>query len=188
MQPACRQLQPVQEVTLLRTLRHRNVVQFYGACLEPDCFFIVTELMQGACSTFLAALQARACARLTAASPARPQVHGAAAKAVQLTGLSACADCWGPLVAAQRGLAQPRCTVLSCVRPVRATVPEAPGAAAPAELPRQQAWAPAGDPGAATLTGRTQHSSCGRAEPGPAGAAADRAALQLGKGARALLC
>ena len=37
-----------QEVALLRTLRHRNIVQFYGACLEPDCFFIVTELMQGA--------------------------------------------------------------------------------------------------------------------------------------------
>ena len=32
---------------MLRMLRHRNVVQFYGACLEPDCFFIVTELMDG---------------------------------------------------------------------------------------------------------------------------------------------
>lgn len=38
----------VQEVSTLRMLRHRNIVQFYGACLEPDCFFIVTELMQGA--------------------------------------------------------------------------------------------------------------------------------------------
>ena len=37
----------LQEVTTLRMLRHRNIVQFYGACLEPDCFFIVTELMQG---------------------------------------------------------------------------------------------------------------------------------------------
>ena len=33
---------------MLRSLRHRNIVQFYGACLEPDCFFIVTELMHGA--------------------------------------------------------------------------------------------------------------------------------------------
>ena len=28
-------------------MRHRNIVQFYGACLEPDCFFIVTELLAG---------------------------------------------------------------------------------------------------------------------------------------------
>lgn len=33
---------------MLRSLRHRNIVQFYGACLQPDCFFIVTELMHGA--------------------------------------------------------------------------------------------------------------------------------------------
>ena len=31
----------------LRLLRHRNIVQFYGACLEPDCLFIVTELLAG---------------------------------------------------------------------------------------------------------------------------------------------
>ena len=35
------------QVAMLRSLRHRNIVQFYGACLEPDCFFIVTELMHG---------------------------------------------------------------------------------------------------------------------------------------------
>ena len=40
----------MQEVSTLHMLRHRNIVQFYGACLEPDCFFIVTELMQGASS------------------------------------------------------------------------------------------------------------------------------------------
>ena len=33
---------------MLHALRHRNIVQFYGACLEPDCFFIATELMTGA--------------------------------------------------------------------------------------------------------------------------------------------
>ena len=31
----------------LRLLRHRNIVQFYGASLEPDCLFIVTELLSG---------------------------------------------------------------------------------------------------------------------------------------------
>ena len=36
-----------EQVAMLRSLRHRNIVQFYGACLEPDCFFIVTELMHG---------------------------------------------------------------------------------------------------------------------------------------------
>ncbi|KAK9805390.1 hypothetical protein WJX73_010301 [Symbiochloris irregularis] len=36
-----------REVGMLRSLRHRNIVQFYGACLQPDCFFIVTELMHG---------------------------------------------------------------------------------------------------------------------------------------------
>ena len=35
------------QVELLQQLRHRNIVQFYGACLEPDCFFIVTELLAG---------------------------------------------------------------------------------------------------------------------------------------------
>ena len=37
---------PLQVMTL-RLLRHRNIVQFYGACLEPDCLFIVTELLAG---------------------------------------------------------------------------------------------------------------------------------------------
>ena len=31
--------------SMLHALRHRNIVQFYGACLEPDCLAIVTELM-----------------------------------------------------------------------------------------------------------------------------------------------
>ena len=35
------------QVTMMRMLRHRHVVQFYGASLQPDYFFIVTELMSG---------------------------------------------------------------------------------------------------------------------------------------------
>ncbi|KAK9792727.1 hypothetical protein WJX73_008655 [Symbiochloris irregularis] len=36
-----------REVLMLHAIRHKNIVQFYGACLEPDCYFIVTELMAG---------------------------------------------------------------------------------------------------------------------------------------------
>ena len=35
------------QVMILRLLRHKHIVQFYGACLAPDSFFIVTELMTG---------------------------------------------------------------------------------------------------------------------------------------------
>ena len=31
----------------MRKLHHRNIVQFYGACLEPGALFFVTELMKG---------------------------------------------------------------------------------------------------------------------------------------------
>ena len=34
------------QVRVLRTLHHRNIVQFYGACLEPSSMFFVTELMK----------------------------------------------------------------------------------------------------------------------------------------------
>ena len=34
------------QVRVLRTLHHRNIVQFYGACLEPTSMFFVTELMK----------------------------------------------------------------------------------------------------------------------------------------------
>ncbi|KAK9862458.1 hypothetical protein WJX84_000371, partial [Apatococcus fuscideae] len=36
-----------KEVRVLRQLHHRNIVQFYGACLEPGSMFFVTELMKG---------------------------------------------------------------------------------------------------------------------------------------------
>ncbi|KAK2075706.1 hypothetical protein QBZ16_001815 [Prototheca wickerhamii] len=35
------------EVDCLRRLCHRNIVQFYGACLQPESLFLVTELMAG---------------------------------------------------------------------------------------------------------------------------------------------
>eukprot|EP00803_Ostreobium_quekettii_P007334 evm.model.scf_2083.2 EVM.evm.TU.scf_2083.2 scf_2083:17341-27167(-) len=35
------------EVRTLSQLHHRNIVQFYGACLEPGSMFFVTELMRG---------------------------------------------------------------------------------------------------------------------------------------------
>ena len=34
------------QVRILRKLHHRNIVQFYGACLEPGSMFFVTELMK----------------------------------------------------------------------------------------------------------------------------------------------
>ncbi|KAK9786899.1 hypothetical protein WJX73_000622 [Symbiochloris irregularis] len=36
-----------KEVRVMRSLHHRNIVQFYGACLEPRTLFFVTELMKG---------------------------------------------------------------------------------------------------------------------------------------------
>lgn len=35
------------QVQVLRKLHHRNIVQFYGANLEPGSMFFVTELMKG---------------------------------------------------------------------------------------------------------------------------------------------
>lgn len=32
---------------MLRSLAHRNIVQYYGACLEPGSLFFVMELMRG---------------------------------------------------------------------------------------------------------------------------------------------
>lgn len=34
-----------REVELISHLRHRHIVQFYGACTQPGCFYMVTELM-----------------------------------------------------------------------------------------------------------------------------------------------
>ena len=34
-----------QEIDTISRLRHRNVLQFYGACIKPSCLFMVTELM-----------------------------------------------------------------------------------------------------------------------------------------------
>ncbi len=36
-----------KEVQTLSSLHHRNIVQFYGACLDAGCMFFVTELMKG---------------------------------------------------------------------------------------------------------------------------------------------
>lgn len=35
-----------QEIDLISKLRHRNIVQFYGACITPQSICMVTELMQ----------------------------------------------------------------------------------------------------------------------------------------------
>ena len=35
------------QVRVLRKLHHKNIVQFYGANLEPGQMFFVTELMKG---------------------------------------------------------------------------------------------------------------------------------------------
>ena len=34
------------EIDMISKLRHKNILQFYGACLRPPTFFMVTELMQ----------------------------------------------------------------------------------------------------------------------------------------------
>ena len=41
-----------QEIDLISKLRHRNILQFYGACIKPHCLYMVTELMQ--CDLFTA--------------------------------------------------------------------------------------------------------------------------------------
>ena len=34
------------EIDLISKLRHRHILQFYGACIKPSCLYMVTELMQ----------------------------------------------------------------------------------------------------------------------------------------------
>jgi hypothetical protein len=40
------------EIDLISKLRHRNILQFYGACIKPNHFYMVTELMK--CDLFSA--------------------------------------------------------------------------------------------------------------------------------------
>lgn len=35
-----------QEIDIISKLRHRHILQFYGACIQPNCLYMVTELMQ----------------------------------------------------------------------------------------------------------------------------------------------
>ena len=35
-----------QEIDMISKLRHRHIVQFYGACIDPSAVYMVTELMQ----------------------------------------------------------------------------------------------------------------------------------------------
>lgn len=37
----------LQEISILRSCRNTNVVQFYGVCLQKDDVWMVMELMQG---------------------------------------------------------------------------------------------------------------------------------------------
>ena len=37
----------LQEIQVLSSLRHRNIVQFYGACMNRPNIFFVTEMMKG---------------------------------------------------------------------------------------------------------------------------------------------
>lgn len=34
------------EIDMISKLRHRHILQFYGACIKPNCLYMVTELMQ----------------------------------------------------------------------------------------------------------------------------------------------
>ena len=34
-----------QEIDMISKLRHRHILQFYGACIQPSCLYMVTELM-----------------------------------------------------------------------------------------------------------------------------------------------
>ena len=57
------------QVTTLQRLRHRNIVQYYGACIEPDCLGIVTGVQAPY------ALRSAVCPSLGQAAPqqGRPQ-------------------------------------------------------------------------------------------------------------------
>ena len=35
-----------REIDMISRLRHRHILQFYGACVQPNCLYMVTELMQ----------------------------------------------------------------------------------------------------------------------------------------------
>lgn len=35
-----------QEIDIISKLRHRHILQFYGACVQSNCLYMVTELMQ----------------------------------------------------------------------------------------------------------------------------------------------
>lgn len=35
-----------QEINTISMLRHRHILQFYGACVQPTCLYMVTELMK----------------------------------------------------------------------------------------------------------------------------------------------
>ena len=35
-----------REIDIISKLRHRHILQFYGACIQPNCLYMVTELMQ----------------------------------------------------------------------------------------------------------------------------------------------
>lgn len=35
-----------QEIDMISKLRHRHIIQFYGACIQPNSLYMVTELMQ----------------------------------------------------------------------------------------------------------------------------------------------
>lgn len=35
-----------QEINTISMLRHRHIIQFYGACVQPTCLYMVTELMK----------------------------------------------------------------------------------------------------------------------------------------------
>ena len=49
------------QVRILRKLHHRNIVQFYGACLEPGSMFFVTELMKVGSKVHAADLMCLSC-------------------------------------------------------------------------------------------------------------------------------
>lgn len=57
------------QVLMLHAIRHKNIVQFYGACLEPECYFIVTELMAGKAPALSTVLQQMLCAQYQCAVP-----------------------------------------------------------------------------------------------------------------------
>lgn len=37
----------MQEISILKSCRDRNIVQFIGACLQPEQTMLVTEFMEG---------------------------------------------------------------------------------------------------------------------------------------------